>query len=68
MATRKRLEPTTAPREVHLGDGAYARTDGHTIELTTRNGIGISNRIVLEREVMLALIRFTRAHFPEVLT
>lgn len=39
----------------YLGDGVYVSFDGYGVVLTTENGLGATNRIVLEPEVMLAL-------------
>jgi hypothetical protein len=44
--------------KTYLGDGCYASFDGYAIELTTENGISTTNRICLEPEVYLALVRF----------
>lgn len=45
-------------RKVYLGDSVYADHDGHSVVLTTENGFGPSNTIVLEPEVMAALKRW----------
>ncbi len=42
----------------YLGDSVYADFDGFGIVLTTENGLGPSNRIVLEPEVMAELDRY----------
>jgi hypothetical protein len=42
----------------YIGDGAYAEWDGDCIILTTSNGISITNRIVLEFEVLQSLESF----------
>lgn len=39
----------------YLGDGVYAQQEGMDLVLTTENGIEITNRIVLELEVLNAL-------------
>lgn len=44
----------------YLGDSVYAKFDGFAIVLTTNNGYGPSNTIVLEPEVMRALDRFVK--------
>jgi hypothetical protein len=44
--------------EAYLGDGAYVRFDGYALELTTNNGIRVTNRIVLEPEVYERLVAF----------
>jgi hypothetical protein len=51
--------------KAYLGDGVYAEFDGFAVTLTAENGIEVSNRIVLEPEVIAALNRFDqrmRAH------
>jgi hypothetical protein len=48
-------------RKVYLGDSVYAEPDPYgAIILTTENGAGPSNRIVLEPEVLRALLIFSR--------
>lgn len=42
----------------YLGDSVYAEFDGFGIVLTTENGMGASNTIVLEPEVLRALNEF----------
>ena len=42
----------------YLGDGVYAEFDGYGVKLTTENGFGPSNTIVLEPEVLNALNRY----------
>jgi hypothetical protein len=42
-------------KKVYLGDGVYAEYDGYNVILTTENGISITNRIVLEPEVIVML-------------
>lgn len=42
---------------VYLGDSVYARYDGRIV-LTTENGNGPTNTIVLEPEVFEALVRY----------
>lgn len=44
--------------KVYLGDGCYVSFDGYALELTTSNGIKITNRIFLEPEIWDALNRF----------
>ena len=47
------------PKADYLGDGVYADTrDGYGIEVTTENGVEVSNKIYLEPEVFSALLRF----------
>lgn len=48
----------TTERKVYLGDSVYANFDGYMICLTTENGMGPSNTIYLEPEVMRAMIRY----------
>lgn len=47
--------------KVYLGDSVYAAFDGFGIVLTTENGYGASNTIVLEPEVYAALTAFVAA-------
>jgi hypothetical protein len=48
--------------KTYLGDSVYADfLDGFMICLTTENGLGPSNTIYLEPEVMLALIRYAES-------
>ncbi len=42
----------------YLGDSVYAEWDGLGVVLTTENGYGPSNRIVLEAEVLNALDKY----------
>jgi len=44
----------------YMGDSVYADFDGFAIILTTENGSGPSNVIVLEPEVLEAIIRFAQ--------
>jgi len=44
----------------YLGDSVYAEFDGANITLTTDNGYGPSNTIVLEPFVLAALNRFEK--------
>lgn len=48
-------------RKVYLGDSVYADFDGWMICLTTENGMGPSNTIYLEPEVMLSLIQYAES-------
>ena len=45
----------------YLGDSVYADFDGYMICLTTENGMGPSNTIYLEPEVMRELIRYAES-------
>jgi hypothetical protein len=42
-------------KKTYLGDSVYARFDGYSIILTTENGYGPSNTIVMEPEVYSSL-------------
>lgn len=44
----------------YLGDSVYADFDGFAVTLTTENGYGPSNTIVLEPEVVAALNRYVQ--------
>lgn len=45
----------------YLGDGVYAEVDGiGRIVLTTEDGISATNTIVLEPEVMTALLEYLK--------
>lgn len=44
--------------KTYLGDSVYAEFDGYAITLTTENGHGPSNTIVLEPEVLRRLIDY----------
>ena len=49
----------------YLGDSVYCKFDpafGDSLELTTENGLGPSNTIILEAEVIFALIEFLNRH------
>lgn len=46
----------------YLGDGVYAEIEHSDLVLTTENGVRVTNRVVLEPEVFLALMRFVREH------
>jgi hypothetical protein len=50
----------TAPAKVYLGDSVYCEFDerGWSLILTTENGYGPSNTIVLEPQVLEALDKF----------
>jgi len=45
-------------KKVYLGDSVYVEYDGYNFVLTTDNGMGASNTIVLEPTVYVALTRF----------
>ncbi len=42
----------------YLGDGAYVDHDGYALILTTSNGMRDTNRIALEPEVWINLLRY----------
>jgi hypothetical protein len=42
----------------YLGDGVYAARSGYDLVLTTENGISTTNEIVLEPEVLRALLKY----------
>ena len=42
----------------YLGDSVYANFDGYAITLTTENGMGASNTIVLEPLILKALEQY----------
>jgi hypothetical protein len=44
--------------KVYLGDAVYAAVTELGLELTTEDGVSVTNRIVLEPEVLEALSRF----------
>jgi hypothetical protein len=45
-----------------LGDGVYVNFNGYALELTTENGIAITNTIVLEPEVWTALKQYAERY------
>lgn len=45
-------------KKVYLGDSVYAAFDGYHIVLTTENGLGVSNRVLLEPEVIREFVRY----------
>ena len=49
---------TTTKR--YLGDGVYAEHQGDRVVLTTEDGVHVTNTIVLEYDVAIALIQFMR--------
>lgn len=55
------MKPYDVPDEKHrpyrryIGDGVYADYDGYALQLTTENGVTVTNRIVIETEVWKAL-------------
>lgn len=45
-------------KKSYIGDSVYAEFDGYSIILTTENGFGPSNTIILEPEVYEGLLFF----------
>jgi len=45
-------------RKRYIGDSVYADYDGHMLVLTTENGLGPSNTIHLEPQVLEALFLY----------
>lgn len=43
---------------VYLGDGVYVEIENGSYVLTTSNGIRVTNRIVLEPEVLSAFLSY----------
>ena len=48
----------TEPTKDYLGDSVYAEIFDGQLVLTTENGEGPNNTIILEREVYESLVRF----------
>ena len=46
------------PMKQYLGDGVYVVWDGQTFTLTSEDGIQVTNRIVLEPQVLDALFSY----------
>ncbi len=49
----------------YIGDGVYADDSEGVLVLTTEDGISVHDRIVIEREVLKALLRYVDRSFPE---
>jgi len=47
--------------KVYLGDAVYVSNDGWGIELTTEDGVSVTNSIYLEPQVWDGLLRYVRA-------
>jgi hypothetical protein len=47
-----------AEAKTYLGDGVYVSRSEIGLELTTEDGISVTNRIFLEPEVLGALLRY----------
>ena len=50
--------------KIYLGDSVYAVCDGYSVTLTTENGFGPSNTIVLEVGVLVQLPRYAAEVLP----
>ena len=56
---------THNPQKIYLGDGVYAsHREDDAIELTTENGVSVTNTVVLEFEVYNALIQYACRVWP----
>ena len=54
---------SASARKTYLGDGAYADIDtGGSLVLTAENGIMATDTVVLERDVLIALLDFLFEH------
>lgn len=47
-------------KKIYLGDSVYATFDGYYVELTTENGYGATNSILLEPQVLDALDNYLK--------
>lgn len=45
----------------YLGDGVYGYFNGYNVELSTRNGIETTNRIVLDPDVLSSFLVFVQS-------
>lgn len=52
-------------KKVYLGDSVYADFDGFHVVLTTENGFGPTNTIMLEDTVLNALNKYVLSLKPE---
>lgn len=52
------METTVNVEKIYLGDSVYAAFDGYALTLTTENGLGPSNTIVLEPKVYESLVKY----------
>lgn len=52
-------EPLPTPE--YLGDGLYAEYDGWQIRLFASNGIGTTNEVFLEPDVLRAFLKYVQA-------
>lgn len=55
-----RGENAAVHTKMYLGDSVYCEFDGYAFVLTTENGEGPSNTIVLEPDVLQALMKFAQ--------
>ena len=46
--------------KVYLGDAVYAMWDGYAVVLTTEDGVSVTNRIVLDSQVLQALTTYVQ--------
>lgn len=44
--------------KTYLGDGVFAAFDGFHVVLTTENGIAVTNKIYLDPDVCIGLLKF----------
>jgi hypothetical protein len=51
--------------KTYLGDGVYAEYEDYEVILTTENGMEVTNRIVLEAEVLESLNQYLKRMFNE---
>ena len=51
-------------RKTYLGDSVYVESDGYHLILTTENGYGPTNTILLEPEVYNALVQYVQTDEP----
>jgi len=54
------------PEKVYLGDSVYAAFDGFNIVLTTETGLGSTNEIFLDPQVMAGLIKYRDKVYHQV--
>lgn len=50
--------PYSDKPDAYLGDGVYAKFDGHGIWLTSENGVDVLDKIYMEPELVLSFHRF----------
>lgn len=57
----------SAGKTTYLGDGVYIERDGppDTLKLYTSNGVGVTNRIYLEPEVVQTLFAYLKGALRE---